>query len=249
MKRTILSLGISFATVGTALVAQSKSIHFEWLNVPCTTNINCDNGCSACNVPENSSPNFFGTNMIWPGLTLCPHTTVAGDNAVYTYGWPTFVAANTYAMFSGLSTVPMQVDTLVIRHRSDAAGPERLKISMNTNAAQPHEEVADVYVGTEWQETILTDLGRMEIGPGMAFGTLQVKLQAYGGQGGSWHIDAMRVVGSPAQDEQPVATGIMDIDRRIEHYNGPVVDVLGRSVGNDPAPGVYIGGQRVVRVY
>lgn len=245
MFRTTLLLLIVAACFATGLRAQSQTISYEWLNVPCFSNINCNTGCSACNVPDNSSSAFFGTNMIWPGLTLCPHPISPANNAVHSEGWTSFASNTTFAMFSGMSTIPMQVDSVIIRHRNSSDGPQRLRISFTTDLSQPHVEVDDVEVTSEWSETVLTDLGRMEIGNGQDFGTLQLKLQAYQGQGGAWQIDMLRVVGSPATQ---LVTGIAVLDNRYEHLEGQLTDVLGRPVGNDPAPGMYIGTQRVVRV-
>src|SRR5690606_38000804 len=137
------------------------------------------------------------------------------------------------------------VDSLVIRHRSSTGGPQRLRISFTTDLSQPHVEIDDVEVTEEWSETVITNLGRMDIGNGQDFGTMQLKLQAYQGQGGAWQIDMLRVAGSPATE---LATGIAVIDQRYERFDGQLSDVLGRPVGNDPAPGMYIGTQRVVRL-
>ncbi len=245
MFRFPLLLSFTVLVSSAKLSAQGHSITYQWLNVPCFSNINCNTGCSACNVPENATSVFFGTNMIWPGLALCPHPISTADNAIYSIGWPSFVDPGVYAMLSAMSTIPMQVDSLVLRHRSVAGGPQRLRISVTNDIAQPHLEIADVEITSEWSETVLTGLGRMEIGPGQDFGVLQVKLQAYQGQGGDWLLDEMRVVGTPASE---MATGIAVIDRRFEQWEGQYVDVLGRPVGNDPAPGMYFGNKRVVRV-
>lgn len=239
----LLCFPLLFSTLDVS--AQSHSITYQWLNVPCFSNINCNTGCSACNVPDNSTPVFFGTNMIWPGLTLCPHPISTADNAIFSSGWQTFANPNVYAMLSGMSTIPMQVDSLVLRHRSNSGGPQRLRISFTTDIAQPHVEIADVEITSEWSETVLTGLGRMTIGEGQDFGVMQVKLQAYQGQTGDWLLDEIRVVGSPATD---ISTGIAVVDRRYEQFEGQYVDVLGRPVNNDAAPGIYFGNKRVVRV-
>jgi len=245
MSRSTLLLSLLLLVSAGRLSAQSHSITYQWLNVPCFSNINCNTGCSACNVPENSTPVFFGTNMIWPGLTLCPHPVTTANNAVHSEGWPAFVSPNVHATLSGMSTIPMQVDSMIIRHRSSETGPQRLRISFTTDMAVPHFELSDVEITTEWSETVITGLGRMEIGPGQDFGIMQLKFQAYQGQGGSWQLDEVRVVGSPANE---ISTGIAVIDRRFEHLEGQYVDVLGRPVGKNPAPGMYFGQQRVVRV-
>lgn len=245
MLRSSLFLCLAAILFGIDTQAQSQTIRYEWLNVPCFSNINCNTGCSACNVPENSSSIFFGTNMIWPGLTLCPHPVSTADNAVHSEGWPSFASNNAYAMFSGMSTIPMKVDSFVIRHRSSTGGPQRLRISFTDDVSMPHFEVADVEVTSEWSETVLTDLGRMNMREGQDFGVMQLKLQAYQGQGGAWQIDELRVVGSPSTE---LTTGIAVYDHRYQHLDGQLTDVLGRPVGKDPAPGMYLGGPRVVRV-
>jgi len=260
MARTI-TLPILFAAlVGQGLQAQSYTISYEWLNVPCFSNIHCSNGCSACNVPDNSSSLFFGTNMIWPGLQLCPHPVSPQNNALHVSGWPVFAEPNVYGKLSGLSTIPLQVDSIILRHRTDWNGPERLRISFTTDVSQPEVEVADIAVGLEWTETVVTNLGRMDIAPGNAFGTFALMVQAYQGQGGSWQLDAIRVVASqPTYTNDPglpgydpdhgIATGVTEFQQRNERMKGQFVDVLGRPVGRDAAPGMYIGDRRVVRVY
>lgn len=245
MERTALLLCICALICTTLAQAQSRTIEYNWLNVPCSNNIHCSNGCSACNIPDNSDPSFFGTNMIWPGGTICPHPVSPQDNALHTSGWPIIPAAANYGLLSAMSTVPMQVDSLIIHHRSDESGPLRLKISITTDAAQPFVEIADIHVPADWTATVLTDICTMSIGPGMAFGMFQLKVQAYQGDGGEWQLDAVRIVASPATQ---LITGIADLDMRYEDTKGQYVDLLGRSMGNDPAPGFYIGQQRVVRV-
>jgi hypothetical protein len=245
MERLVAMVCLLAAFCSSLAWGQSRSIEYRWLNVPCSNNIHCSNGCSACNIPDNSDPSFFGTNMIWPGVTLCPHPVSPQDNAVHTSDWPVFATAGNYGLLSGMSTVPMQVDSIIIRHRSDLTGPLRLKISYRTAAAQPFEEIADIHVPTDWTETVLIQPGTMEIGQGMAFGTFQLQVQAYQGDGGEWMLDEIRIVGSPAVQ---LTTGIADLDMRYEHVEGQYVDLLGRNMGKDPAPGFYIGQQRIVRV-
>jgi hypothetical protein len=242
----IVSLVHLFAVLCSMQVwGQSRTIEYLWRNVPCSNNIHCATGCSACNIPENSDPSFFGTNMIWPGVTLCPHPVSPQDNALHTSDWPVFPEGTNYGLLSCMSTVPMQVDSIIIRHRSDLSGPLRLKVSYTTAAAQPFEEIADVHVPTEWTETVVIAPSTMEIGQGMAFGTFQLKVQAYQADGGEWQLDGIRIVASPAVE---LATGITDLDMRYEHVEGQYVDLLGRSMGKDPAPGFYIGQRRVVQV-
>lgn len=245
MDRLAVILAIAALSSAPFVQGQSRTIEYKWLNVPCSSNINCSTGCSACNVPDNSDQSFFGTNMIWPGITLCPHPVSPQNNALHTSDWPVFASATNYGLLSGMSTMPMQVDSIIIRHRSDATGPLRLKVSFTTDAAHPFEEVADIHVPTEWTNTVITAPGIMEIGSGMAYGTFQMMVQAYQGDGGDWLLDEVRIVASPAS---AVATGIMDPEMRYAHAEGQYVDLLGRSMGKDPAPGFYIGQRRVVQV-
>lgn len=259
MARTfILPLLFASLSIG-AIQAQSYTIGYDWLNVPCFSNIHCDNGCSACNVPDNSSSLFFGTNMIWPGLDLCPHPVSPQNNALHVSGWPVFAEGATYGQLAGLSTIPLQVDSIILRHRSDWNGPERLRISFTADVAQPELEVADVAVGLDWTETVITDVGRIQVPAGNAFGTFSLLVQAYQGQGGSWQLDAIRVVASPpASSDDPgmpgygsdhgLVTNVAEFQQYNERYRGQFVDVLGRTVGQNPAPGIYIGDRRIVRV-
>jgi hypothetical protein len=185
--------------------------------------------------------------MIWTGVSICPHPTFTGsaDNSVYSYGWPVFPTSNVYALAGGIASTSMRIDSLVIRHRSAMDGPQRLKVQFGRDSSAPLEEVADVEVPhTNFGELRLADLGCVVINEGVPFGTFQLMVQPYQGDGGEWHLDEVRIVGSPCED---VTIGIEEYQRYTER-TGTYYDVLGRPVGPDAAPGVYGGPKRVVRV-
>lgn len=239
-----LLLGTSFAC--TTAIAQTYTIEYLWLNQACGTVLNCNEGCTACNIPDASSQLFFGTNMAWIGVPVCPHPVTTGDNAVYSNAWPALPSANHYGMLSGLAMIPLQVDSIIIRHRREQAGPQRLKIGFTSNVNEPVVEIADVNVDVEFENTVLTDLECMPILNNMAYGTFQLRVQPYQGNGGNWHLDEIRIVGSTCSS---LSTGIgigSYLDRPLD-VSTNYVDVLGRPITGEPAPGVYIGaGQRRV---
>ncbi|HMC97977.1 MAG TPA: hypothetical protein VKG92_09995, partial [Flavobacteriales bacterium] len=61
-----------FAAVIGTLHVGAQVISYQWLNVPCSGMINCDVGCSACNMPEDQPGVFIGTNVAWIGVGTCP---------------------------------------------------------------------------------------------------------------------------------------------------------------------------------
>jgi hypothetical protein len=229
--------------------AQSYQIHYQWLNIPCSTNIHCNEGCSACALPESSSGIFFGTNMGWVGITVCPIPVATGDNALYSNAWPTIPSNSHFGMLSGIASIPLQVDSIIITHRREVTGPQRMRISYTNNAEAPPVEVADVEVPQDWDHTVLTDLGCMPIINDMAYGMFQLRVQPYQGQGGNWILDEVRVVGTLCSE---LSTGIeATFERNPVSRTETWYDVLGRPVRDgQAAPGVYHGGgKRVVRLH
>ncbi|MCB0765047.1 MAG: hypothetical protein R2815_09995 [Flavobacteriales bacterium] len=253
MVRTFLataSILSAFATLPA--MGQSQVLSYRWLNQPCADNLNCSEGCSACNLPSSDNASFLGTSMIWIGVQPpCPHPVTPGDNAIYTNGWPTFVQGTTYGKLSALTTTPLHVDSVIIVHRRAVEGPARLKVSYGQDPTMPMVEAADVEVPNAYTTTVITDLGCIEVPTGAAYGSFQLMLQPYSGNGDNWLLDELRIVGSPCST---TTTGIAEYTRYSDRA-GTYYDVLGRPVGNDPAPGVYgpapgvyNGPQRVVRV-
>lgn len=245
--RLILTAAVLHVVLASAQ-AQSQTIVYQWLNQPCSTNLNCNEGCSACDVPSNSSQTFFGSNMAWIGVDICPHpiATGSGDNAIYSYGWPTFPSNDVYAMTSGIAASDMQIDSIIIRHRSAMNGPQRLKVQVGTDPSAPMTEVADAEVPhTTYGDLVLTDLGCLTFGEAVPYGTFQLMVQPYQGNGGEWHLDEVRVVASACEEQ--VSIGILEHER-VSQRKGTYYDVLGRPVGPEAAPGVYAGPKRVIRV-
>lgn len=185
--------------------------------------------------------------MIWVGPSICPYPTTVGDLSVFSSGWPTFVENNSYGLLSVIATTAMQVDSIIIRHARTSTGPERLKVSYSASPMEPFQEISDAYVDWNFQTTVITDLGCLEIPEGNPYASFQLKVQAYeASDEGAWVLDEIRIVGSPCAN---FSTSIPD--RQFERLNGsqPYVDVLGRPVGANAAPGVYLGGKKVVTIF
>lgn len=226
---------------------QSQSIVYEWLNVPCTEMLNCDQGCSACNLSSGGNGVLIGTNMAWIGVSTCPVPVASGDNAVLTYGWPTIADDQHYVIFSGIAAVPMRIDSLIINHTSATNGPARLKVAFTNDVAAPMVEISDALVPPSFDDVIFTNLGEIAVPPGSPYGSFQVKLTPYQGWGEPWSLNEVRVVCSPVEQS---GVGMPELwNNRSLVTVGPWFDVMGRRTGEEPAPGVYVGPVKRVRVF
>jgi hypothetical protein len=240
-----LVLFLSLAAT-TALFAQSEVIQYQWLNQWCSSILDCDEGCMACNLPESSSAQFFGTNVVWIGVDICPHPVASGDNAVGSFGWTDEASTSRYIMLSGIATNAVQIDSVIIRHARSAAGPDRLKVGLTRSAMEPVAEVADLNIESDFNTDILTDLGCLTTTDDMPFGSFQIQFTPYGSNDGGWYLDEVRIVATPCD---PIILGVGDLTPDRSTYTGPWFDVLGRPVYGDVGAGVYIGGKRQVKVF
>ncbi len=219
----------------------AQTLEHRWMNQPCAQVLNCDSGCTACNLPEGGGAVLIGTNMGVVGVDVCPHPVTVADNAVFTYGWPSFPDASHALLLSGLTLQPLQLDSIVIRHRHGPDGTERLRIGLSINNA-PAVQIADVNVSDVFGTTVLTDLGVVAATEAMAAGMYQLVLQPYQGQGGSWDLDEVRIVASPAS-----TTGIGELEAA-RTAQAPRYDVLGRPAARTDMDGVFIDRFKRIRV-
>ncbi len=108
-------------------------------------------------------------------------------------------------------------------------------------------EIADVYVDWNFQTTVITDLGCIPFPANSPYSSFQLKVQAYEASGeGAWVLDELVIVGSPCSEFST------SVEERSEHRADdvlPYMDVLGRPVGPNAAPGVYLGGRKVVTIF
>ncbi|HRH39323.1 MAG TPA: hypothetical protein PK760_13315, partial [Flavobacteriales bacterium] len=240
---------LCMATMGMAQAPQT--LVFHWLNQPCSEMLNCTLGCSACNLPSGGSSLLFGTNMAWIGVSTCPTPIQPGDNAIMTTGWPVEVTEDHYIIFSGIAATTMSIDSLVINHTSATNGPTRLKIEFSPDAAQGFVEVADVVVPPSFEDQIFVNIGEVIVPTGAQMGAFQFRITPYNGFGQGWAINDLRVVATP---EQQSSVGIQEFyNTRTSGSAGTWYDVMGRSTSNStgasPAPGVYVGPTKRVRVF
>lgn len=240
----ILSLVLA---IGLLQVERSaaQTLDYDWLNIPCIDNLNCDNGCSACNLPADVPVNFFGTNVLWVGMDVCPHPITTANNAVYTTGWPIEPQAGVYMGISTATLGDVHIDSVVIRHRRSEDGPQRLRVQFSNDVMQAPTLLGDVDVTQTYEETVFTDLGCLNATPGSDFRGFVLRMQAFQGGAGDWQIDAMRVVTSPCAAQVGIAE---NFQRDLEEGTRSYVDVLGRPIQGQPAPGLYIGGRKRVQV-
>ena len=227
----------------TPFGALAQSIDLDWLNMPCATMLQCDSGCSACTVASNTSALFSGTGIAYTGVDICPESTGGGDNALATYGWALGVDSSRALFFTVIALQPVQVDSIIIRHRSSADGPGHVRISVGVNNG-PGEPIEDIASPGAFADAVITDLGCVAAGPGMAYGFMKVHIRPYGSNTGSWELDEVRIVGSPCS-----ITSVPELTTTNTRTPGPVIDVLGRRVVGEKVTGVYqAGGRRVVMV-
>jgi hypothetical protein len=237
---------LSLSLVALSAVSQAQTLDYQWLNMPCASMINCDTGCSACNVASGGNAVVMGNSLAWVGVDICPEPITTADNALFTYGWTAFPDNGHVLILSGLVLGPVRIDSLVIEHRASADGPQRVQVRYGVNQTLPSTVVADVQTTESFTRTVLTDLGSVAVGPGQVFGMFQLVLQPYGGQGGSWDLDAIRIVTVPDEPEA-TTTSIAEVSGPGAERSGVVYDVFGRPVQvKGRAMGMYRDGSRRV---
>lgn len=237
--RTLLLLSIM-----VPLAAPAQTLDYQWLNLPCATMINCNTGCSACNQATGGNAVVMGNAMAWLGVDICPEPVSVADNALFTQGWPVLPDEGHMLILSGLALQPVRIDSLVIEHRSSADGPQRLLVRYGVNEPMPTTVIADIATSGSFGKSVMVGLGEVAADEGQIFGFFHLLLQPYGGDGGSWDLDAVRIVATPSDN---AATTIAEINGTNSMRNGMLHDVLGRPVqGQGRAMGVYRDGRRRV---
>lgn len=235
MKWTFLPLMVVAAS------ASAQTIDYKWLNEACVSLVSCDTGCTACNSPRNSSSEFTGTDVGWIGVDVYPHPAIIGDNALFTYGWPSIADEDHLMLVSGIAFTPIHIDSLVFSHRSAMDGPQRLRVRFGMNESMSANEVADLPVPSAFNKTVLTDLGDVIAGDGMLYGFFSLVLQPYLGEGGAWELDELRIVGSPA-----LSTAVPDLSLPTGLGKLPHYDALGRAIIDRPGVRFYLDGTKHV---
>jgi hypothetical protein len=221
--------------------ASAQTINYEWLNEPCVSLLNCDTGCTACNSSRNSNSQFTGTDVGWIGVDVCPHPAIVGDNALFTYGWPSIADEDHMMLVSGIAFSPIHIDSLVFRHRSAPDGPQRLRVRFGVNESMSADEVGDVPVPSAFGNTVLTDLGDVAAGDGMLYGFFSLLLQPYLGEGGPWELDELRIVGTAIS-----TTAVPDLSLPARMGKLPRYDALGRPIIDRPGVRFYLDGTKHV---
>lgn len=217
MRPLLLSFVLS-ATCATAQV-----VDYQWLNLPCSTMLNCDTGCSACNMPQNSNGQFFGNDVGWLGVNVCPHPVEIGDNTLLTYGWPAIPDDQHAVIITGIAFTPTRIDSVIIRHRAGTDGPQRMQVRFGINESMPQTIIADLAVPDDYASVTIQHPGDVVHPETMVYGFFSLLLQPYQGDGGSWDLDDIRIVGSPME-----ATGILDLHLPTAQGPLPRYDALGR---------------------
>lgn len=231
--KIILTLVVSILSLFAN--AQSKSV-YQWLNVPCVDLLNCNTGCSACNLSSNSDQYFQGISADWVGISYCPHPVSSGDNAVGTYGWGMTTDTSKFILISFTNTVPVVIDSLIMKSARSSFGPDKCLISMSINGS-PFQVAFDGNISHYFESSFASNLGL--VGTNGTSGSLRVKIQPYGSDEGMWFLDEIKVVVSP-----DISTGILTFPSPSDQYlyeqiNYPYIDLLGRETNSNPS-GIYI---------
>lgn len=239
--RTTTFILFTLIAGGTGAQAQQQALTWNWANVACSNMLNCNDGCSACNLPDPFANNFHGTNAAWVGVSTCPQPIVAGDNAVFSEGWSAAPDGSKVMMVSGIASSPMALDSIIVRHRTTDQGPTWLRISLKRDLAQPAVKVYEGPIGTEFSELALTGMGCMAIPEGGTASGFQLQFQAYGSDGGAWVLDRVRVVVSPGGPD--LSMGTVELSSRRAGRSVPMYDVLGRPADNRTPLGISSDGK------
>ncbi len=228
-----LLLLIPFVLVADPCIGQQRSIEFKWLNQPCGEMINCADGCSACNEPEGGDMVVLGTNPALVGVSACPHPVRSGDNALLLSGWTTVPDDARRILISGIAQVPVRIDSVIVVHGSGPNGPTGLLVGLrDLNDGEGHS--IDVAIGRSIMSTEMTGCGVIEKPASMAYGSFQLQLQAYGGGGGDWVLDEVRIV--VTELEEQLTTGLLPGSMAVLNNAATnKIDLLGRtlSMGNE----------------
>lgn len=226
--------------------AQQQTLSWNWTNTVCGDMLNCNTGCSACNQPAGFLPNFYGVNAAWLGLSTCPQPTTTGDNAVFSEGWTSAPNPMKMVMIGGIAAGPMTLDSIVIRHHSADQGPTWLRVSLKRDLSRPAVVVHEGPITEQLTSLVLSDLGILEIPEGYTAAGFQLRLQAFGSDGGTWVLDAVRVTASPSAPG--ISTGLTELSGKPSGRTEPVYDVLGRPAGDLSGLGISRTGKRRIVV-
>lgn len=233
---------LTICTVFLCTTVSAQTLNYTWPNQPCATVLNCDSGCTACALPTGGTAMLMGIAPSWLGVDACPHPVAVADNAVATYNWPGTIDPAHQVMLSGLVFSAISIDSVIIRHSAAPDGPSRLQVRFGANTTLPTAVVCDVAAEQSAVQTVMTDLGLVQVEEGSPYGFFQLILQAYDGGLGAWAIDDIRIVASPA-----AATSIAEVAPVTQkNVLVPQFDLSGRAIPRSASPMITTAGRRVV---
>ena len=227
MKRPLLPLVLLpiFLLCAAQGNGQTRTISYQWLNQPCAEIINCEGGCSACNLPAPGDQVVFGTNAAMIGVEACPFPVSVGDNALWLSGWSAAPGYEHRIVISGIAQVSLRIDSVIIVHRREANGPARL-------LARVHDQgdgsggMKDVSTTESFEATVITDAGVVEKSDASGLASFHLQLQAYDGSDGAWVLDEVRIVATVIED---ISTAIISLEGPPTMRASSTIDLLGRA--------------------
>ncbi len=204
---------------------QARTLSYQWLNQPCAEVINCEGGCSACNLPAPGDQVVFGTNAAMIGVEACPFPVSVGDNALWLSGWSAAPGNEHRIVISGIAQASVRIDSVIIVHRREANGPARL-------LARVHDQgdggggMKDVSTNESFEATVITDAGVVEKSDASGLASFQLQLQAYDGSDGAWVLDEVRIVATVIED---ISTATISLEGPPTVHAASTIDLLGRA--------------------
>ena len=145
-------------------------------------------------------------------------------------------------MLVGVANDPMTLDSIIIRHRAEGAGPMWLQVSLKRSLMEPAAVVYDGPIDSEFKDLVLTDKGNLEIPAGASAAGFQLQFRAYGNGVGEWVLDAVRVSASPSMVD--MTTGIAVVSEKHSELRKPMYDLLGRPATSGTGVRIAPDGRR-----
>jgi hypothetical protein len=225
---------------------QARTITYRWSDQSCPQPLSCT-GVTACNMQDEADAIFQSTGISFPGLTVCPQGTTAGDNELRLDGWSWSPDTARKVVLEGVALIPMRIDSVLVHYRSgEVDGPRRVVVSFR-DLSDGGGEVRDVMSSALPCSTTLLSAGVLDVPSGAGFGSFRLTIQAYEGNGGFWALDEVRIVATSLDQGEP--TGISEQATGMSNEQAATTfDLLGRaSMAPNGGPRIRTGNIIIVQ--
>jgi hypothetical protein len=174
--------------------------------------------------PHCTDGSFIGRMAQWTGVEACV-TKDAGARNYTSYGWPARTGT-AQVRLACLAFKPLLLDSVVIIHRQDQDGPERIRISI-VDGRNIRSVVADVEISQEYTALPL-DISA-SIGPSAdsEYEQVLILLEPYGGKGGAWDLRSVTIVATDLATIRSIhAEDPSELPASLTIPQGRLVDVI-----------------------